>query len=99
PVTIGNSQTGVSIGYGGCVGAPTNVLDISLFCQGLTGTCCYYTVIPDDDAPSGEIEVVDCSNALLYATGGTGIINSNATCFCDVPAEESTWGKIKVLYH
>ncbi|UCG50697.1 MAG: hypothetical protein JSW58_10865 [Candidatus Latescibacterota bacterium] len=98
PVTIGNSQTGVAVGFGACIPSPNNVLDISFFCQGLTGSCCYYQILPDPAVPSGQIEVVDCVNNLIFATGGEGIINADGSCQCDVPAEDSTWGKVKSLY-
>lgn len=98
PVTIGSSQTGVAIGYGACLPGPNNVLMINYFCQGLTPPCCYYPILPDPALPSGNIEVVDCQNQLLFATGGEGIVNSNQTCNCSVPVEETTWGGIKSLY-
>jgi hypothetical protein len=98
PVTIGSSQAGVAIGYGTCQAAPTHVLTINMFCQGLTGPCCRYPVLADPNVPSGQIEVVLCDNSLVYGTGGEGIVNSNATCNCDVPVQDSTWGKVKSLY-
>ena len=97
-VTIGNSQTGVAIGYGTPQAAPITILSIQYFGQGLTTPCCIYPVLPDPNVPSGQIEVVDCANNLLYATGGTGIVNPNGSCQCDVATEESTWGKVKALY-
>ena len=97
-VTIGNSQTGVAIGYGTCQGAPTHVLTINYFAGGATTACCRYPVLPDPNVVSGLIEVVDCTNALISATGGMGIINPDQTCFCDVPVEDSTWGQVKALY-
>ena len=65
PVTIGSSQTGVAIGYGACLAAPIHILSINVFCQGLTPPCCYYSVLPDPQTLSGQIEVVDCANNLL----------------------------------
>ncbi|UCH84511.1 MAG: hypothetical protein JSW50_02120 [Candidatus Latescibacterota bacterium] len=98
PVTVGNSQTGVAIGYGLCQGAPTHVLTINVFAQGLSAPCCVYPVLPDPNVPSGQVEVVDCNNSLLQATGGVAIINSTPNCNCDVPTEDTTWGKVKSLY-
>jgi hypothetical protein len=97
-VTIGSSQTGVAIGYGTCQAAPTHVLTINYFVGGATPPCCYYPVIPDPNVPSGQIEVTDCNFLPLFATGGIGIINPDATCQCDVPTQDSTWGKVKSLY-
>jgi len=98
PVTVGGSQGGVAIGYGSCQGAPTHVLTINYFTQGLTAPCCVYPVVNDPNIPSGEIEVVDCANNLLVGTGGVGIVNSSPNCDCDVPTEDTTWGKVKSLY-
>jgi len=100
PMTLGNSQTGVSIGYGGCRPAPTHVLTINYFSMALTGPCCRYPVLPDPTVASGQIEVSDCMYILNYATGGRAIINSDQTCPCNypVPVEETTWGQIKALY-
>ena len=98
PVTVGGSPTGVAIGYGACQAAPTHVLTINMFCQGLTAPCCLYQVVEDPNVPSGQVEVVDCANNLLFGTGGAAIINADPTCNCDVPTNESTWGKVKSLY-
>jgi hypothetical protein len=96
PVTIGGSQGGVSIGYGTCRTGPIHVQTISYFTMGTTGACCYYPVLPDPAV--GVIGTVDCSFNPSTATGGKGIVNSNATCTCNVPAEDTTWGGVKALY-
>jgi len=100
PVTIGNSQTGVVIGYGYCASAPTHVLIINYFVQALTGPCCPYRVLPDPSLPSGQIEVWDCASNLVFADGGRAIINPDQSCMCDypVPVVETTWGQIKAQY-
>lgn len=98
PVTIGGSQGGVAIGYGACLAAPIHCLTINFFGGGATLPCCYYSVIADPNVPSGNIEVVDCTETLVYATGGVGIINPNGTCQCDVPAQDTTWGKVKSIF-
>ena len=98
PVTIGNSQDGVAIGYGGCFASPIAVLAINFFAQALTAPCCFYPVLPDPNGVSGQIEVVDCADNLLIATGGAGRINPNSTCMCTVATEETTWGQVKSLY-
>jgi len=98
-VTLGNSQVGVAIGYGACVGAPNIVLLINIFGQGLTGPCCAWTVVPDPNVPSGQIEVVDCGNNLIFGNGFTSYVNGNSNdCPCTVATEESTWGQVKSLY-
>jgi hypothetical protein len=102
PVTIGNSQSGVAIGYGACLASPITTLFINYFCQALTPPCCEYPVLPDPAVPSGTIEAVDCANNLVTGLPGlSGQINGdNTNCPCDptIATEESTWGKVKSLY-
>jgi len=99
PVTIGNSQAGVAVGYGACLLSPIDVLHINYFCQALTPPCCAYPVTPDPNVVSGKIEVVDCVNALLFGTGGTTYVNGNdVDCPCTVATEETTWGAVKSIY-
>ena len=100
-VTIGNSQTGVAIGYGACLVAPIHVLTINIFAGGASEACCIYRVMADESVASGEIETVDCDENLLFAVGQSGTINGNTSCPCAgiVPAQESSWGKIKSLYN
>ena len=96
PVTVGNSQIGASIGYGLCKASPIHVSTLNFFTNGGTPFCCYYPVV---GMPlSGQIEVVDCSNNLIYGTGGKGIIKATPACQCNVPAEDTTWGQVKSLY-
>jgi hypothetical protein len=52
------------------------------YTMGTTPSCCEYWTCPDPLSSSGQIEVVDCAQNLLTATGGAGIINSNASCSC-----------------
>jgi hypothetical protein len=98
PVAIGGSQTGIAIAYGACLAAPIHVLTIQYFASGITPPCCYYPVVPDPNLPSGQIEVVDCAETIVFATGGVGIINPDATCDCDVPTQDTTWGKVKSIF-
>ena len=97
-VTIGSSQTGVAIGYGACYTGPIHVLTINYFGGGASMACCYFEFLPDPLVPSGQIEVVDCIEGLLFATGGIGIVNADASCQCNVPTQDTTWGKVKSLF-
>jgi len=100
PVTIGNSQMGVAIGFGACYAAPTHVLTIQYFAQGITPPCCRYEVRPDPGVPSGQIEAYNCVPELVYPTPGRAFINPDPSCMCNspVPVEETSWGQIKALY-
>jgi len=98
-VAIGNSQQGIAIAYGVCSASPIQVLTIQYFASGLSQTCCMYPVIPSMGAPSGQIEVVDCSETLLWGSGLTSSVNADETCMCGaVKVEESTWGRVKAIY-
>ena len=85
PVVIGNSQTGVAIGFGACLEAPIHVLTINYFCQGLTPPCCEYPVLFDPNSVTGEIEWVDCDFNLLTGTSSTNVINGDSSCPCGPP--------------
>lgn len=97
-VTIGSSQTGVAIGYGACIGSPNLVLIVNMFTSGVTPPCCPVEVVPDPNSASGQIEVVDCLNNLLFGSGFTSYINGSDNCPCTVGTEESTWGAVKSIY-
>ncbi|UCG51818.1 MAG: hypothetical protein JSW58_16875 [Candidatus Latescibacterota bacterium] len=96
----GNSQTGKSVGYGTCMAGPgaIHILTINYFVEGSSPPCCPYPVLPASWAE--DVLVVDCNNNLLPGVGLTSTINGDETCPCGypVPVEETTWGKIKVLY-
>jgi hypothetical protein len=98
PVTVGNSQNGISIGYGTCVPGPVHVLTMNFFCQGMSQNCCYYSVRPHPVGESGVVEAVDCYNNLLTAKGGFGIVNSTNECECGPPTRDSTWGRVKSIF-
>ena len=100
PVTIGNSQGGVSVGYGQCLSGSIQALTINVFAQGGAPACCQVTVSADPNLPSGQIELVDCGGGLeqVGSVGGTLTINSDGTCDCDVATQESTWGTLKAIY-
>ncbi len=103
PVTIGSSQTGVTVRYDQCIlNSPIHVLTIVVFGGG-TPPCCFYRVLPNPIAASGRIELVDCEARVLFVNGGEGIIHPNTTCQCDVPTgipddPHTTWGRVKALY-
>jgi len=100
--SIGTSIGGVSLGYGACYAAPF-VMGSANFFGTVAPACSRITIVADPLAPTGGIEGVDC---LLppdgpnknVPTGGTGIVNGDETCNCNVPVEDTTWGGIKALY-
>ncbi len=79
-LTIGNSQTDISVALGACLTDPTHVITINYFGFGTTPACCAYPVIP---APrKNGVIVVDC---VFYEALGTGVvsyINADESCGC-----------------
>ena len=100
PVSIGSSLGGLSASYGGCMVYPILISTMSYFCMGTSPACAYLQVVPDPAAPTGEIEVVDCSFVKRFAVGGTAYLNPSGACelYCIHPTEQTSWGKVKVLY-
>jgi hypothetical protein len=96
PVTVGNSQTGVSIGYGSCRQYPIHVLTMAYFGLGTT-SCCYYPILPDPNEPSGRVVAVDCSQQMVAVTAGATVVNFVYGCYT-IPVEETSWGRVKSLY-
>ncbi len=103
-VTIGDSQTGISIAYGQCLDPPIHILTIHYFGSGNTGSCCYYSLDCDPRdlaAVPGKISVVDCSTSeptRFYVEAGYSWINYSWATGCLVPVENTTWGRIKSQY-
>ena len=99
-VTLGNSQTGVAVGYGQCVPAPNHILSINVFAQGLLDVgCCAWSVVADPNVSSGKVEVVNCVSQLLPGNGMTSFVSATpCNCGIGVRTEHSTWGAIKALY-
>jgi len=97
-VFIGTSQTDFLVGYGLCLAGTVHIQTMNFFTTGVSQSCCKYTVLK---SPSeGRIAAVDCdfNYWIPDPAGGTGTINANPGCTCDVPAQEKTWGQVKSLY-
>jgi len=103
-VTVGNSQTGVSVGYGTCRVGTIHTQTLSFFASGTTPACCIYKVTCDplgvNQCNLGKVDIVDCSFVPGVAAGQSGVVNSTGACTCPmiVADEESSWGQIKALY-
>jgi len=82
PISIGNSQEGITVGVPYCAETPLHVLTINYVGQGLSQTCCHYPVLPDPSELEGEIIVVDCDYEMVI--GGTLdlIVNGDVSCPC-----------------
>lgn len=103
----GSSPIGASVGYGTCLFAtPPNpvvahITTMRFSSLGTSSSCCLYTVRDHPGFPATTPISVTCrpfGRETEPASGGQAIINSNPTCSCTVPSEETTWGVIKSLY-
>ncbi|UCH82750.1 MAG: hypothetical protein JSW50_09735 [Candidatus Latescibacterota bacterium] len=101
PLVVGYSHgpMGLSQGYGACLTSPIHIASMNYFGYGTSAACSWIRVVPPAEAASGQIDVVDCNNSVVYATGGTLIVNPTDDCVCDVPADNLTWGAIKAMFH
>ncbi len=93
PSTVGNSQSGVTVDFGGCLSSSIHVLTIYVFGQGLTPACCYYPVMPHSG--TGQARVMDCAGAWSEADIQPTFINDDGTC--GVPVGTSTWSRITAV--
>jgi hypothetical protein len=102
PISVGNSQTGVVVPYGVCETSTVFVMIIQyVVLAPPLQACCPYPVLPDPAASSGQIEIADCEDNVLFAAGAAAIVNPNTTCPCvspPVPVEATAWGRVKSLY-
>jgi hypothetical protein len=97
PVHIGDTETGIIVGYDTCkIG--TFLMTATYNVLAPASECCRWLVVPDPSVPSGKIEIGDCSFWWEYPPGGQAIINSTPDCTCSVPTEDTTWGQVKALY-
>jgi hypothetical protein len=88
--TVGDSETGIFMSYGGCRNSPILILTITYQVFGTSSQCAYLSV--EAHPVYGWIEVLNCDMDLLEAIGQTLTVN------CTVSVEETTWGRIKSIY-
>jgi hypothetical protein len=93
---LGTSQTGIYMSYGGCVFAPTLILEVTYALSGTSSTCSFLEVVNHPDQPF--IMTPDCfADEPGPARGGKLIVNPNASC-STVATQPTTWGRVKSLY-
>lgn len=97
-VTIGNSQTGVAVGFGACRVSLVHVLTMTYYSYGTTQADCVYLTRADPSVPSGRILLTDCNFELVEIPDGGNFINPpEAGCY-STPVESMTWGQVKSLF-
>jgi hypothetical protein len=95
---VSTHAVGIHINYLACLQPPVYLGYMNYVVSGGAQPCCPYPVLPQTIA--GQITVVACNYTSRIGSGGTSIVNANATCRCPAPiaAETSTWGRVKALY-
>jgi hypothetical protein len=99
-LSIGSAQTGISIAYGSCKYNVFYIMKLTFFAYGTTSDCCQMLVVENPSANPPGINVTDCEDPPnLWNTFGSGfVVNPTGLCYCEIPVENTTWGRIKNLY-
>jgi hypothetical protein len=92
---FGTSPSGVEIGYAACVQPPVLVLEVKYTVFGTSEECSLLEVVGHPN--HFGIDIALCQGINVYADGGRLTVNPTEGC-SPVPAEPSTWGKVKALY-
>jgi len=101
--TLGDIYTGITISYTrGCRTLPDVIARLDFTPLTDAPPCeAYLRVDPDPGSSSGYVEVVNCSDQKLLATGGILFVGAGYYeygCRCLLATESQTWGAIKALY-
>lgn len=110
PLSIGDSQTGLSVCYGGCLHGSLIVATIDYMSYGSDQNCSEVLIVPHPDAE--VVEVIDCLG--ISSTAWVREISVGEFCACPdphtfagnpetfdcqpLPVESKTWGGVKALY-
>jgi len=102
PVCLGDTQIGLSSGYGYCLGSPVLVATILFITQGPTEPCCVWPVLPNPQFPAGYDGLVytDCATPIddHPLPGMYAVVNPDASCQCQSPtARPGDWERIRDL--
>lgn len=109
-MSIGNTQTGLSVCYGECQLVAVLVVAINYMSYETDQPCSDVLIVPHPDAET--VEVVDCSG--LPAAAFVREVTIGGICACPsprtfqgtpqsfdcqpLPVESKTWGAVKALY-
>ena len=101
---IGDSQNGIAIAYGACLSNfPGPILTMTYLAAGNTPACETLRILEDPGSLSGQVEFIDCTLPIplkfTVPMAGTGIVNNDGSCVCNIPVRDTTWGRVKALYN
>jgi hypothetical protein len=92
---IGNITTDISLGYGVCITTTTNLGSI-LYNSAGPAACTLVSVTAADNFANPI--ATDCSFGEYTVKTGSGILNPDGTCQCNIATQPTTWGSVKALY-
>jgi len=99
PIFLGDTETGISVGYGTCKTGTFLIMMATYNVLTPATVCCYWPVGPDPRfSGSGKIETSDCGFMMHFPPGGQAVVNATSGCTCSVPVEDTSWGRVKALY-
>jgi hypothetical protein len=111
--TIGNTQTGITICYGGaCLASSQLLVAITYMRYGTSENCSELLLVPHPDAET--VEAMNCNLDAVRTLVRNYSLTTNFSCGCPfvtyfpgeptafdctpLPVEETTWGRIKAFY-
>lgn len=102
PFTVlgGTAETGVTIVTApiGCIAAPAHVYTVDYFGFGDSQTCSKINVVANINSNPPGTNIINCSGIKSAASTESITFNPDGQCNCAVPTEETSWGRIKVLF-
>jgi hypothetical protein len=112
PMTVGNTQDGISVCYGECTIGDQLVASITYMAYGTSSGCSEVLVVPHPAAQT--VEAIRCDGVATRTYVRDMFITHNSGCGCPnthsfqgtpqlfgcqaVPVASKTWGAIKALY-
>jgi hypothetical protein len=98
--TMGTAPEGIMVLYWPfCLSSPLHILTITYQGTVSSADCSYLHVLGIMEGVPPLAAGCDPYYPMTYeAGGGSLVINPTDDCPCDVPVEETTWGRIKSLY-
>jgi len=92
---LGDPESGLAVAYQGCLNSDVRIGTITYLMSGTSGNCSYLQIVPDPSSHTGTIEVQDCNDYKLEASGTRLVINPDGSCACGPTTEITNWGRIK----
>lgn len=99
---VGSITTGIAIAYDGCKMGSVVLATVTYTGFGNSEACSYLDIVADPAFGGDTAVAQDCVFDLFPAPShGRFLVNPMDECqpWCLVPAQESSWGKIKALYY